>query len=119
MDAQRQDWQYCILVEGQFDALSIGGCGYLGSTISDEQARILKRLQRTMIVVPDRDAAGLKICDRALELGYQVSLPDWSDDIKDVNDAVVKYGKLPTLMSILKSATASKIIVEMKRKKLA
>lgn len=118
IDAQKKDWQYCILVEGQFDALSIEGCGYLGSNISDEQAQLLKRLQRQIIVVPDQDAAGLSICDRALELGYQISLPVWADDIKDVNDAVVRYGKLPTLLSILQNATSSKIIVEMKRKKL-
>ena len=118
IDGQHQDWQHCILVEGQFDAISIGGCGYLGSSISDEQAQLLKRLQRNIIVVPDQDAAGLSICDRALELGYQVSIPTWAPHIKDVNDAVVKYGKLPTLLSILENATTSKIIIEMKRKKL-
>jgi hypothetical protein len=52
-------------------------------------------------------------------LGYQVSLPNWEADIKDVNDAVVRYGKLPTLMSILQSATNSKIKIEMNRKKIA
>ena len=58
------------------------------------------------------------MCDKALELGYSVSLPDWEVDVKDVNDAVVKYGKLPTLLSILQCATNSKIKVEMRRKKI-
>jgi hypothetical protein len=58
------------------------------------------------------------MCDRALELGYQVSLPNWDSDVKDVNDAVVKYGKLATLLSILHSATNSKIKIEMQRKKI-
>lgn len=117
MDNQNRDWATCILVEGQFDAISIGGCGYLGSTISDEQAQTLTKLRRQIIVVPDRDKSGMQVCDRALELGYQVSLPEWADDIKDVNDAVVKYGKLPTLLSILQSTTTSKIKIELARKK--
>lgn len=117
IDNQQRDWATCILVEGQFDAISIGGCGYLGSTISDEQAQILTKLRRQLIVVPDRDKSGMQICDRALELGYQISLPDWAEDVKDVNDAVVKYGKLPTLLSILQSTTTSKIKIELARKK--
>jgi DNA primase len=121
IDAQQHDsppgWQVCVLVEGQFDAISIGGCAYMGSNISDEQAMLLKTLQRRIIVVPDQDSSGMQICDSAMNLGYQVSIPDWSSDIKDVNDAVKKYGKFPTLLSILQNATSSKITVEMKRKK--
>ena len=114
---QRANWKTCILVEGQFDAISIGGCAYMGSTISDMQADLIRQLQREIIVVPDRDAAGLSICDRALELGYKISIPNWGDEIKDVNDAVCKYGKLPTLLSILQNATSSKIVLEIKRKR--
>jgi DNA primase len=87
--------------------------------ISNDQALLLSTLNKQIIVVPDRDKTGLKMCDRALELGYQVSLPVWEADIKDVNDAVVRYGKLPTLLSILQSATNSKIKIEMQRKKIA
>ena len=64
------------------------------------------------------DKTGLGIIDRALELGFQVSLPDWGEGIKDANDAVLKYGKLPTLLSILQNATNSKIKLEMMRKKI-
>ena len=117
IDNQQADWQACILVEGQFDAISIGGCAYLGSTISDQQAQVLNRLRRTIIVVPDRDQAGLTVCDRALELGYRVSIPDWDSDIKDVNDAVKRYGRLTTTLSILEASTTSRIKVEMTRKK--
>ena len=68
--------------------------------------------------MPDQDKTGLKMCDRSLELGYQVSLPDWGNEVKDVNDAVVKYGKLPTLLSILQSATNSKIKIELRKKQI-
>lgn len=117
IDAQTNDRQVCIMVEGQFDAIAIGGCAYMGSTILDEQANIISRLRRKIIVVPDRDKTGMEVCDRALELGYHVSIPNWADDVKDVNDAVQRYGKLATLLSIMQSATSSKIKVEMTRKK--
>jgi hypothetical protein len=117
IDAQRPNWKACILVEGQFDAISIGGCAYMGQNILDEQAQILSKLYRQIIVVPDRDETGLTVCDRALELGYQVSVPSWPDGVKDVNDAVKRWGRLPTLLSILQSATSSKIKIEMLKKR--
>lgn len=118
IDFQRSEWEICILVEGIFDALSINGCALTHNTISDDQADLLSRLNKRIIFVPDQDKTGLTICDRALELGYSVSIPDWDVNVKDVNDAVVKYGKLMTLLSILESATTSKIKIEMQRKKL-
>jgi DNA primase len=119
IDVQKSNWQVCIVTEGIFDALSIDGVAVMHDDISKDQALLLSTLNKQIIVVPDRDVTGLKICDKALELGYQVSLPNWGKDVKDVNDAVVKYGKLPTLISILQSATNSKIKIEMMRKKIA
>ena len=119
IDMQKPEWQVCIVTEGIFDALSIDGVAVMHDEISSDQALLLSTLNKQIIVVPDRDKTGLKMCDRALELGYQVSLPNWEADIKDVNDAVVRYGKLPTLLSILQSATNSKIKIEMQRKKIA
>jgi hypothetical protein len=119
LDRQKKDWQVCILTEGIFDALSIDGIAVMHDDISEVQANLIAQLNKQIIVVPDRDKTGLKLCDRALELGYQVSLPNWDDKVKDVNDAVVRYGKLPTLLSILQSATNSKIKIEMTRKKIA
>lgn len=119
IDMQKPDWAVCIVTEGIFDALSIDGVAVMHDDISNEQAQLLSTLNRQIIVVPDRDSTGLKLIDRALELGYQVSLPNWGPGIKDTNDAVVKYGKLPTLLSILQSATNSKIKLELQRKKIA
>jgi hypothetical protein len=118
IDIQKPEWQFCILTEGIFDALSIDGVAVMHDDISSDQALLLGTLNKQIIVVPDRDATGMKMCDRALELGYQVSLPNWDNDVKDVNDAVVKYGKLPTLLSIIQNATNSKIKIEMQRKKI-
>ena len=117
-DFQKPNWEVCLLVEGIFDALSLNACALTHNTINDDQVQLLAQLNKRIIFIPDRDETGLKTCDRALELGYSVSIPNWEDDVKDVNDAVVKYGKLPTLLSILSSATASKIKIELQRKKI-
>ena len=119
MDFQKPEYSVCLLVEGIFDALSLNACALTHNSISDDQVQLLSTLNRKIIVVPDRDKTGLEICDRALELGYHVSLPHWHSNIKDCNDAVVKYGKFPTLLSILQCATNSKIKIEMRRKQIA
>ncbi len=119
IDSQKSDWQVCIVTEGIFDALSINGVAVMHNDINNDQAMLLSTLNKPIILVPDRDTTGLALCDRALELGYRVSLPNWDAGVKDVNDAVVKYGKLPTLMSILQAATSSKIKIELKRKQIA
>ena len=117
-DLQKPEYNVCIVVEGIFDALSINGCALMHNTINEQQADILKSLNKKIIVVPDQDKTGLAIIDKALSMGFYVSLPDWENDVKDVNDSVVKYGKLATLLSILQSATNSKIKIEIKRKQL-
>ena len=117
IDLQKPEYNVCIVVEGIFDALSINGVALTHNTISDQQAEIIKSLNRKIIVVPDQDKTGLSICDRALELGFHVSIPEWHDDVKDVNDAIIKYGKLATLLSILQNATNSKIKIEIARRK--
>lgn len=115
-DLQKPEWSFCVVVEGVFDALSISGCSLNHADISDTQAELLRQLNRKIIVVPDQDKTGLKIIDKALQHGFYVSIPEWS--AKDVNEAVIKYGKVAVLLSIIQSATNSKIKIEMQRKKL-
>jgi hypothetical protein len=117
-DLQRPDWQHVLVVEGVFDALSIGGVAVLHAEINDAQARLIRSLDREITVVPDQDEAGMKLVDRALELGWAVSMPDWPDDIKDVNDAVRQVGKLVTLVDIMRSRETSRIKIEMARRRL-
>ena len=118
VDLQKSEWEVCIVVEGIFDALSISGCALTTNDINDNQAELLKQLNKKIIVVPDHDKSGMDIINKALDHGFYVSIPEWENGIKDVNDAVVKYGKLPTLLSILQSATNSKAKIEIKRKQL-
>lgn len=116
-DLQDANWQHVIVVEGVFDALCINGLAVLHADINDAQVRLIRSLGKQVIVVPDQDAAGMKLVDRAVELGWSVSMPEWPD-CKDVNDAVIKYGKLATLITILQAKEHSRIKIEFAKKKL-
>jgi hypothetical protein len=117
-DLQGSDWQYAIVVEGVFDALSINGLAVLHAEINDAQVRLIRSSGRQVVVVPDQDKAGMKLVDRAVELGWAVSMPEWPTDVKDVNDAVIRWGKLATLLTIMQSKETSKIKIELRKKQL-
>ena len=117
-DLQGANWQYAIVVEGVFDALSINGLAVLHADINDAQVRLIRSLGREVIVVPDQDAAGMKLVDRAVELGWAVSMPNWPTDVKDVNDAVIRWGKMATLITIMQARETSKIKIELRKKAL-
>lgn len=117
-DLQHDSWQYAIVVEGVFDALSISGLAVLHAEINDAQARLIRSLGKEVIVVPDQDEPGMKLVDRAVELGWSVSMPKWPAGVKDVNDAVIKLGKLGALITILAAKESSKIKIELRKKQL-
>ena len=118
LDLQQEHWTQLIVVEGLFDALSINAVAVLHNTVNDKQAQIIKQQHKQITVVPDQDEAGLKLIDRAVELGWAVSIPDWPEHIKDVNDAVKHYGKLGTLITIMNTRETSKIKIELAKRKL-
>ena len=118
LDLQQEQWTQLIVVEGLFDALSINAVAVLHNTVSDKQAQIIRQQHKQVTVVPDQDEAGLKLIDRAVELGWAVSIPDWPEHIKDVNDAVKHYGKLGALITIMNSRETSKIKIELAKRKL-
>lgn len=114
--------KYIVLVEGAFDAVAIDGVGLLGSTVTDRQAAWLKSTGQTVIVVPDQDKAGEKLIDVALKHGWSVAFPRaigsrpwWDGQVKDVADAVQRYGRLWTLMSITETSTADASQVRIKQ----
>jgi hypothetical protein len=117
-DLQKSNWQTAIVVEGVFDALSINGLAVLHAEINDAQVRLIRSLGREVIVVPDQDAAGMELVDRAVELGWAVSMPPWPDNIKDVNDSVMRYGRLATLLTIFENRETSRIKIELRKKNL-
>ena len=117
-DLQKHTWQSVIVVEGVFDALAINGLAVLHAEINDAQVRLIRSLGRDIIVVPDQDEAGMRLVDRAVELGWAVSMPEWPTGVKDVNDAVIRLGKLGTLITIMQAKETSRIKIELRKKQL-
>ena len=101
-----------------FDALSINGLAVLHAEINEAQVKLIRSLGKEIIVVPDQDEAGMKLVDRAVELGWSVSMPAWPEGVKDVNDAVIQLGKLATLITIMQARETSKIKIELRKKSL-
>jgi len=117
-DLQGADWRHVIVVEGVFDALSINGLAVLHADVNDAQVRLIRSLGRDVVVAPDQDEPGMRLVDRAVELGWAVSMPEWPDDVKDVNDAVIRWGRLATLITILQARETSRIKIELRKKQL-
>ena len=117
LDQQTENKVFCIVVEGVLDAIHIDGVALLTNEISDQQSMLLNQLNKDVIVVPDRDAAGRNLIERSIELGYSVSMPNWKEGIKDVSDAVLEYGQLYTLYSIVNSAESSPLKIRLQEKK--
>jgi len=115
---QQADSKFVIVCEGPFDAMSIDGVAVLNNECNETQADIIESLGREVIVVADRDRAGAKMINNAIEYGWTVSFPVWLETCKDVNEAVVKYGKLFVLKTILDSKHSSKLKIELMKKKL-
>ncbi len=116
LDRQTQDRQFVIVCEGPFDALSIDACALLGAEIKDSQNYLLKQLGREIILVPDRDHEGPKTIEQAIEFGWSVSMPDWPEGVKDVNDAVGKLGQLATLYLIRQAAESNSLKIQLRAK---
>jgi len=118
IDQQTNDRQYIIVVEGQFDAIAVDGVAIMHNEPNETQAARINTLGKEIIVVPDRDKAGSKMIRKAIEYGWSVSLPPWEDDIKDVADAVKRYGRLYTLYTILHYKESNSIKLQLLQKKL-
>ena len=117
MDDQLPNAKFVVVTEGVLDAMSIGGVGILSNNASETQAEIIDTLAREVILVPDRDSAGQRLIDDALEYGWSVSFPKWGSDVKDINDAVVRYGKLFTLKSIIDAKQTMSLKINLMRKR--
>ncbi len=90
-----------ILVEGNMDVIALHQAGFetavaaLGTSFTEEQARLLSRYTKEVVLTMDADSAGEKATDRALEILDKVGvdirvlrLPD----CKDPDEFIKKYG---------------------------
>ena len=117
LDDQGPNKAFTLLCEGPLDAIHIEGCALTGSDIGDAQALLLNRLGKDVYVIPDRDKAGSKLVEQAIDRGWGVSLPDWDDDLKDIGECVARHGRLYTLYKIVASAETSPLKIRLKAKK--
>ena len=117
LDEQRPQKVFAIICEGPIDALYIDGVALLGSEAKDQQALLINRLNKDIIVVPDRDQAGSKLVEQAIDLGWGVSMPQWENDITDIGEAVQRYGRIFTLHSIASYAETSPLKIRLGAKK--
>ncbi len=116
-DKQSDDQKYIFVCEGPFDALAVDGVALLTNDIAEQQSRIINSLGTEVIVIPDQDRAGLVLFDRAAELGWSVAMPTWEDDVKDVADAVQRYGKLFVIVDAIITAQHGTIKINMAKKR--
>lgn len=118
IDNQTHDRKYVIVTEGQFDAIAIDGVGIMTNEPNEVQIMRLNSLGREVIVVPDKDRPGAKMLKAAISNNWSASLPPWEDDIKDIADAVKKYGRLYVLTTILHYRVQGEIKINLLKKKL-
>ena len=118
MDRQTEDRMFVIVTEGPFDAIAIEGVAILGSDIGDAQVDLIESLNRQIIMVPDNDSAGNKLITQALKYNWDVSFPTWYDTCKDINEAVLNYGKVFTLKNILDNVQSTRLKIQLHQKRL-
>lgn len=88
------------IIEGFFDAHAVDGVAILGNTITEAQIAQLNRSPRKKVYIPDRSGDGQQTAEQALDLGWSISTPDVGQSVKDMSDAVHKYGKMYVLKTI-------------------
>lgn len=111
----QQSWsrKYTIATEGVLDAWVTDGISILGE-IGQSKIDIINRLQKEIIVCPDRDKKGWDLVEAAIENDWAVSFPKWDVEIKDAAQAAKKYGKLLTTHSIISAAVQGKDKIRLK-----
>jgi hypothetical protein len=99
--------KYAIVTEGVLDAWSVDGISVLGE-VGQAQVDIINRLQKQVIVCPDRDKKGRDLVSTAIENNWAVSFPKWNIGVKDAAHASEIYGRLLTTYSIISTAVSGK-----------
>lgn len=117
IDNQPTQRNLMILCEGPIDAMLMKATALLGSEISSQQKILLDHCKKQIVVVPDRDKAGKKLVEQALEYDWYVSFPLWENNINDIGEAVDKYGRALTLYSIISNKQNNHLKIKLGAKK--
>lgn len=91
-----------ILCEGYMDVVSLHGAGFTnavascGTALTADQARLMRKYSKSVIISYDADAAGQRAADKAFailgEAGLEARLLK-VEDAKDPDEYIKKYGK--------------------------
>jgi 5S rRNA maturation endonuclease (ribonuclease M5) len=117
IDNQYNDREYCLVLEGQLDAISVDGVAVMSNNVNSQQIAKINSLEKQVILVPDQDAAGAELIKVAIENKWAISCPNWYD-CKDTNDAVKQYGRIYTLHSIINNIETNSVKIQLIEKKL-
>lgn len=91
-----------FIMEGFFDAHLVDGIAILGNQLSKSQIEWINKSKRKKVYIPDRYGDGQIGALEAIKQGWSISTPLIDDtDVKDVNEAIVKYGKMYVTKSIM------------------
>lgn len=99
--------KYVLVNEGVLDAWCVSGIGTLGE-LGQAKIDIINRLQKQVIVCPDRDKKGGDLVKAAIDNNWAVAFPRWPQNIKDAAKASEIYGRLLTTYSIISTAVSGK-----------
>lgn len=103
---------YLIVVEGQMDVVSLHKAGFdtavasMGTALTNEQARLIKRFSDNVLICYDGDFAGQKATIRGLEIlkenGLNVKIMSLPEGL-DPDDVINKMGK-DAFLKLMKEA---------------
>lgn len=87
------------ITEGFWDAFHLDGVAVLENKLTTTQIEVLNRCPRRKIVVPDKKDDSKKLASQAVELGWEISLPEIGNE-DDITKGILKYGKIYVLNSV-------------------
>ncbi len=93
-----------FVMEGAIDAISINGVGMVGSKLYKARIDAFNKSKRNLIFVidkKDKQNNGYKLGVDALKYGWKITAVDGA--ATDVNDSIIKYGKLFTIQSLIQN----------------
>ena len=105
--ARKSKRDYIILVEGNVDVVSLHQAGFdsavasLGTSLTKEQAQLISRYKKEVVLAYDNDGAGLKASQRAIDILEKL------DDMLRIVDYIEGY--LPDLISEYRSKLENKV----------
>ncbi len=111
-----EKYNSCMLVEGYFDVLALhkadirNSIASLGTALTANQVKYIKKLTENILIAYDNDSAGLAAKIRAILLlnnyGFNVKVMDYSNMGKDPDEILKNYGKDAFIEEIKKSEDA-------------